>query len=102
VDDYTLEVHTVGTMAEGRVWLDNTGRPVSDRLHVIETFRRLDYDSLEWSETIDDPKVYTRPWQTMKMPMTLQDPRIDLMTRYCSPSEIENYNREYGNAVSGK
>ena len=22
--------------------------------------------------------------------MTLQDPRIDLMTRYCSPSEIEN------------
>jgi len=102
VDDYTLEVHTVGTMAEGRVWLDNTGRPVSDQLHVIETFRRLDYDSLEWSETIDDPKVYTRPWQTMKMPMTLQDPRIDLMTRYCSPSEIENYNKEYGNAVSGK
>ena len=30
VDDYTLEVHTVGTMGEGRVWLDNTGRPVSD------------------------------------------------------------------------
>jgi hypothetical protein len=57
---------------------------------------------LEWSETIDDPKVYTRPWQTMKMPMTLQDPRIDVMTRYCSPSEVENYNREYGNAVSGK
>ena len=71
MDDYTLEVQTVGTMPEDRVWLDNTGRPISDQLRVTETFRRLDYDTLEWSETIEDPKVYTRPWQTMKMPLTL-------------------------------
>ena len=102
VDDYTLEVQTVGTMPEDRVWLDNAGRPISDQLRVTETFRRLDYDTMEWSETIEDPKMYTRPWQTMKMPMTLQDPRIDVMTRYCSPSEIDAYNRIYGNPTSGK
>ena len=65
VDDYTLEVQTVGTMPEDRVWLDNTGRPISDQLRVTETFRRLNYDALEWSETIEDPKMYTRSWQTM-------------------------------------
>lgn len=102
VDEYTLEVHTIGTMPDDRVWLDNTGRPVSDQLRITETFHRPDYDSMEWSETIEDPKVYTRPWQTMKMPMVLQDPRIDVMTRYCSPVEIERYNREYGNGVSRK
>ena len=102
VDDYTLEVQTVGTMPEDRVWLDNTGRPVSDQLHITETFRRVDHDLLEWSETIEDPKVYSKPWQTMKMPMMLEDPRADVMTRYCSPSEIESYNELYGNAVSGK
>jgi hypothetical protein len=102
IDDYTLEVQTIGTMPEDRVWLDNTGRPISDQLRITETFRRLDHDSMEWSETIDDPKIYTRPWQTMKMPMVLQDPRTDLMTRYCSPSEIEAYNSIYGNPVSGK
>jgi hypothetical protein len=102
VDDYTLEVQTVGTMPEDRVWLDNTGRPISDQLRVTETFRRLDYDHLEWSEAIEDSKVYTTPWQTMKMPLMLQDPRTDLMTRYCSPSEIESYNTIYGNGVSGK
>jgi hypothetical protein len=102
VDDYTLEVQTVGTMAEDRVWLDNTGRPISDQLRVTETFKRLDYDTLEWSETIEDPKVYSTPWQTMKMPLMLQDPRTDVMTRYCSPSEIEAYNKIYGNRVSGK
>jgi hypothetical protein len=102
VDDYTLEVQTVGTMPENRVWLDNTGRPISDQLRITETFRRLDYDHLEWSETIEDTKVYTRSWQTMKMPLMLQDPRTDVMTRYCSPSEIDAYNRVYGNPVSGK
>lgn len=102
IDDYTLEVQTVGTMPEDRVWLDNTGRPISDQARITETFRRLDYDTLEWSETLDDPKIYTRPWQTMKIPMTLQDGRIDVLTRYCSPVEVETYNRIYGDSASGK
>jgi hypothetical protein len=102
VDDYTLEVQTVGTMPEDRVWLDNTGRPISDQARITETFRRLDYDTLEWSETIDDPKIYTRPWQAMRIPMTLQDPRTDVLTRYCSPAEIETYNKLYGDSASGK
>ena len=102
IDDYTLEVVTVGTMPENRAWLDNTGRPISDQARVTERFRRLDYDTLEWSETIDDPKIYTRSWETMRLPMTLQDPRIDLMTRYCSPVEIENYNKAFGDAASGR
>jgi hypothetical protein len=80
-------------MPEQRVWLDNTGRPISEQLRIRETFRRLDYDTLEWSETIEDPKVYTPSWQTMKMPMMLQDPRTDVMTRYCSPSEVDAYNK---------
>jgi len=36
------------------------------------------------------------------MPLALQDPRTDVMTRYCSPSEIAAYNAIYGDAVSGK
>jgi hypothetical protein len=99
IDDYTLEVVTVGTMPEDRVWLDNTGRPISDKARITERFRRLDNDTLEWSETIDDPKIYTRPWETLKLRMTLQDPRIDLMTRYCSPVEIDNYNKTFGDAA---
>ncbi|PYR67821.1 MAG: hypothetical protein DMF88_11515 [Acidobacteria bacterium] len=101
-DDHTLEVQTVGTMPEQRVWLDNTGRPISDQVRITETFRRPDYDHLEWSETIQDPKVYTQPWTTMKLPMMLQDARTDVMTRYCSPSEIDAYNKVYGNPVSAK
>jgi hypothetical protein len=102
VDDYTLEVQTVGTMPEDRVWLDSTGRPISDQVRVTETFQRLDYDTLVWSETIVDPKVYTAPVATMKLPMRLHDPRTDIMEYYCSPSEQENYNRIFGGNPSGR
>jgi hypothetical protein len=32
----------------------------------------------------------------MKLSMTLHDPRTDALTRYCSPVEIENYNKMLG------
>jgi hypothetical protein len=102
VDDYTLEVQTLGTMPDDRVWLDSTGRPISDQARVTETFRRVDYDTLVWFETVEDPKVYTKPWETMRLPMRLQDPRTDLMEYYCSPVEQDNYNNVFGNAASGK
>ena len=102
VDDYTLEVTTVGMMPEDRVWLDNTGRPISDQARVTERFRMVDSETMEWSETIEDPKIYTKPWETMRIPMIRQDPRIDVLTRYCSPVELENYNKVYGDAASGR
>jgi len=102
VDDYTLEAQTVGTMPEDRVWLDSTGRPISDQVRVTERFRRVDYDTVEWSETIDDPKVYAKPWETMRYQMRLHDPRTDVMEYYCSPVEQQNYNKFFGNGVSGK
>jgi hypothetical protein len=102
VDDNTLEVQTVGTLPEDRVWLDSTGRPISDQVRVTETFKRVDYDTLEWSETIDDPKVYTKPWETMTLPMRLHDPHTDIMEYYCSPVEQENYNKAFGSAASQK
>jgi hypothetical protein len=100
LDDYTLEIQTVGTMPEDRVWLDNTGRPVSDQVRVTETLKRLDYDTLEWSETLVDPKLYTEPWHTMKLQLALQDPQVDVITRYCSPQDVETYNQMYGDSAS--
>jgi hypothetical protein len=102
IDDYTFEVQTVGTMPEDRVWLDSTGRPISDQARVTETFRRVDNDTLVWSETISDPKIYARPWDTMKLQLRLHDPRTDIMEYYCSPIEQENYNKLFGNAAGGK
>ena len=103
VDDTTLVVQTVGTMGDDKTWMDPVGRPVSDALRVEERFHRVDHDHLELSVTIDDPKMYTKPWVAMdKFPMKLQDPHTDVMEMYCSPSEIEKFNRLVADPASSK
>jgi len=101
VDDTTLVVQTVGMMAEDRVWLDGTGRPISDELRVEERFHRVNHDRMELTVTIDDPKMYTKPWLAMnKFAFRLKDPHFDVTEMYCSLSEMEKYNKLFGNPVS--
>lgn len=101
VDDTTLVIETTGMMGEDRVWLDTAGRPIGDQLRVQETLHRVDRDHLEWSVTIDDPKIYTKPWVAMnKFPMKLEDPHRDVMEQYCSPTEMENYNKRFAHPAS--
>ncbi len=38
-------------------------------LHVIERFRRLDADTIDYQFTVDDPTAYTKPW-TVSIPMS--------------------------------
>ena len=101
VDDSTLVVQTVGMMPEDKVWLDLTGRPISDAARVEERFHRVNHDRLELTVTIDDPKMYTKPWIAMnKFPMRLADPHRDVMEVYCSPSEMEKYDKLFANPTS--
>ena len=58
----TLVVDTIGF--NGRMWLDYVGHPVTEKLHVIERYRRPDFDTLAYEATIDDPIAYTKPWTT--------------------------------------
>ena len=60
-DGDTLVVDTRGF--NGKTWLDQTGKPTSEALHVTERFRRTDFGHMEIQITIDDPDVYTKPWQ---------------------------------------
>jgi hypothetical protein len=34
----------------------------TEALHVVERFRRIDFDHLQWDATIEDPNVFTKPW----------------------------------------
>jgi len=56
----SLMVDVVGF--NDRSWLDASGHPHGEKLHVVEKFTRVDSSKLEYSATIDDPEYYTRPW----------------------------------------
>lgn len=101
VDDSTLVVDTIGTMGTEKVWLDEAGRPASDAMHVQERFHRVDQNNLELMVTIDDPKMYSKPWVAMKFPMSLQSPDYYVVEMMCIPSEQEQYYKDYGDPASG-
>lgn len=100
-DDYTFVVQTSGT--DERTWIDRAGRPHSDELRVEERFHRLDHDHMELTVTIDDPKMYTKPWVAInKLPLDLQPPNFDIREMICSPAENAEYNKLIGNSESDK
>jgi len=102
VDDSTLVVNTIGTVGDEKIWLDETGRPASDAMRVEERFHRADNNLLELTVTIDDPKMYTKPWVALnKFPMRLEAPDYDVVEMMCIPSEQEQYYKDYGDQASG-
>ncbi|MBV9507688.1 MAG: hypothetical protein JO323_22055 [Acidobacteriia bacterium] len=49
-------------------WLDMSGNFHSEALHVVERYTRTSPDTLQYEATIEDPKVFTRPWK-ISMPL---------------------------------
>lgn len=60
----TLVIEVTGF--NGRGWLDRAGNFHSDALIVTERFTPTSAHTLEYQATLEDIKVYTRPW-TMRM-----------------------------------
>lgn len=63
-----LVVDTIGF--NDKTWLDATGKPHSDALHVVESYRRPDLGHLEIQYTLEDPKAFTKPY-TFRRTFTL-------------------------------
>jgi len=43
-----------------------------DTLRIIERFRRVAPDQVQWAVTVEDPATWTRPW-SFSMPLTMDD-----------------------------
>ena len=63
-DGDTLIIDTIAFNGKTRV--DTIGHPVSDQLHTIEKYKRRDLGHIDYVLTIDDPKTYTRAWDSVR------------------------------------
>ena len=52
----------------GQTWLDRAANFTTDTLKVTERYTRTGPDHLRYEATIEDPKLYTRPWK-ITMPL---------------------------------
>ena len=66
-----------------KTWFDRAGNFHSDALHVVERFTPISPDALRYEVTIEDPKVFTRPW-TIAMPIYRRlEPDVQLLDYPC-------------------
>jgi hypothetical protein len=62
----TLVVDVTGQ--NDKTWFDRAGDFHSSALHVVERYTPRSADTLMYEVTIEDSKVFTRPWK-MSMPL---------------------------------
>jgi len=79
----TLVVDTVGF--NDKAWLDVIGHPRSESMHLTERYHRRDFGHLDVELTIDDPKMYTRPFSIKVTHLLVPD--SDILEYFCAENE---------------
>jgi hypothetical protein len=73
-----------------KTWFDMAGDFHSDALHVVERYRMTDRATIQYEATIDDSKVFTKPW-TINIALHRRMDR-DRLYEYSCESEVEEAN----------
>ncbi len=74
-----------------QTWFDRAGNFHSDALHVVERFRFIDADHIAYRATIDDPQVYTRPWDIELLLYRRKEPQLQLLENECYAFDFEKF-----------
>jgi hypothetical protein len=73
-----------------RTWFDMAGNFHSDAMRLVERYTLLDADTIQYEVTIQDPKVFTKPWK-ISMPLYRQK-NMDRILEYQCQAEAEEAN----------
>jgi hypothetical protein len=87
-DDYNFVVDTTGL--DERTWVSRDGTPHSVNTHVQERWTRMDHNNMKLVVTIDDPKMYVKPW-TIGTFYYKWNPNQKMNEWFCVPSETIKY-----------
>ena len=70
-----------------KTWFDMAGNFHSDALRLVERFTMVDPDTIQYEVTIEDPKVFSRPWK-ISMPL-FRHKEMDRILEYQCQAEKE-------------
>lgn len=82
----TLVVETAGL--NDRSSLDLLGHTHSEKLRITERFHRVNFGTIDFQMTLDDPETFTRAF-TVRFNLTLL-PDSDLLESFCSENEKDH------------
>ncbi len=90
------------TNFNGQTWFDRAGNFHSDALHVVERYTRTSADIIGYEVTIEDPKIFTRPWK-MSMPLyRRQEKGVQILEYECYADRYDDLDRALEEATKAK
>ena len=82
-DTLVVDVADFNDDPQHPTWFDSTGNYHSDALHVIERWTRTSPDTMVYRATMEDPKVFSRPWTIEVLLYRHQEPNFRIMEYEC-------------------
>jgi hypothetical protein len=75
----------------GETWLDRAGNFGSDLLHVVERWSYLDANTIEYKATLEDPQVFSRPWNINVILYRHREKNFQLIENYCFTHDYDEF-----------
>jgi hypothetical protein len=72
-------------------WLDRAGNFHSEELHVVERWRYVDANTIEYKARIEDPKVFSAPWTIGVLLHRHREKNFQLIEDYRTTLDYEQY-----------
>jgi hypothetical protein len=72
-------------------WLDRSGNYHSLDLHVIERWKYLDANTIEYQATLEDKQVYTKPWTLSVLLHRNREKHAQLIEDYCFTLDFDQH-----------
>jgi len=81
-----------------KTWFDMSANFHSDALHVVERYSPVDANTIHYEATLDDKKVYTRPWKIAFNFVRNTQPNYEQMEYACVEGErdLQHYTESEG------
>lgn len=76
---------------EDETWLDRAGDFHSTDMHVIERWKLLDANTIDYYATLEDPKVFSRPWDIEVILYRHREKNFQLIENYCFTLDYDKY-----------
>jgi hypothetical protein len=74
-----------------QTWFDRAGDFHSEELHVVERYTLTDPDHINYQARIEDPKVFTKPWNINLVLYRRKEKDVQLLEFECYTFDIDKY-----------
>jgi hypothetical protein len=74
-----------------QTWFDEAGNFHSEDLHVVERYTLTDADHIDYEVTIEDPKVFTKPWKMSMILYRHKEKNFQLLDYECYAFDDDQY-----------